>query len=595
MTPATRPEPASPPAVLTGWARIHAGSLERGALAASVYAAMVLIMWGAYNVFSGFPYETFFPYFSETHPGIAGLYYAADLLRVYENHFYHLGFVLSEILGVRGSYVPYQIVYASLWWARGLLVFLLIRRFLPDRALIAYVAGGLVLVHSADGALQWVGQMNQFGFIFWMLSAFLALTLALETRWYFSIPLVVLAAILEHRSLWSYESQILLILLFPLLLILHPRRTWRKLLPLAAVWYTVPAQYIRLTVERYASSQHTYQQSVARKVWSTASIVSDWWFNASFSLEFWKWSRSQLLAARGPEIWLSLALTAVFLCGGIATARLWPGPQDGMAGADRRGRDWKTLSWFLACGLGVLLLSFPVYLVLDVARNLWRTQMLSGMGAGMVLTALAALAASMVPRPRWRAAVFLCLAAVVAFFGSVSAIQKGAFHRAIWEKHRAAVREILEAAPSVKPNTVVVLTDIPKEGGRDPFGDGMWYDMTLRLAYIDTDVSGIYLYSDGSRPTGDNLVLHGDRWTWNGLANQPLVKNATVAQTVVVRYVPGGKGQLETSFPQALCGPDCSAAGEYRPENMIAGPIAPRTVRRYNLEPGFPNAPSPHD
>jgi hypothetical protein len=40
------------------------------------------------------------------------------------------------------------------------------------------VAGALVIVHSSDGALQWVGQMNQFGFIFWMLLAFYLLTRA---------------------------------------------------------------------------------------------------------------------------------------------------------------------------------------------------------------------------------------------------------------------------------------------------------------------------------------------------------------------------------------------------------------------------------
>ena len=42
------------------------------------------------------------------------------------------------------------------------------------------MVGALVVVHASDGALQWVGQMNQFGFIFWMLLALYVLTFAVD-------------------------------------------------------------------------------------------------------------------------------------------------------------------------------------------------------------------------------------------------------------------------------------------------------------------------------------------------------------------------------------------------------------------------------
>jgi hypothetical protein len=108
-------------------------------------------------------------------------------------------------------------------------------------------------------------------------------------------------------------------------------------------------------------------------------------------------------------------------------------------------------------------------------------------------------------------------------------------------------------------------------------------------------VSGIYESLGGERATGDNLVLRGDTWVWNREGNPPLVKNATIAQTVVVRYVPGGRGRLETVFPRDLCAPDCAAAAEYHPEKLITGPIAQRTLRRYNLKPDFASAPGLHD
>jgi len=581
MKPATRPEPASLPAALAGWARSHKQPLQAATLGAGVYAAMVLIMWGAYNVFSGFPYETGLIYNSETHPGLLGFYYTADRLRLYESNFYHLSYVLGEMLGVGGSYVPYQVVYATLWWARGFLVYLLIRRFIPNRVVLAYVAGALVLVHASDGALQWVGQMNQVGFIFWTLAAFLALTMALETRWAFSIPWIILAGLLEHRSLWSYESQIFLILVFPLVLILHPRRRWGKLAALAALWYIVPAIYIRLTIDRYASTHNTYQESVLRKSWTAGSIASDWWFNISSSLEFWKWVRGPWRGSVVSAELLSLLLAAVFLAGGFILMRLW-----GSAKARTAELDFRRLGWFLTVGAVVLILSFPVYLILDSARGLWRTQMLSGVGAGMVLAGLAGFAAMVVWRPAWRTTAFLLLASAIAFEGSLAAIQRGATHRFIWDRHRTAIREVLQVAPSVHSGTLVILTGVP--AGEDPFGDDLWFDFALRLVYPNMFVSGAYFYSSGAPAPGDNFAMRDGELVWNGKGIAPLVKEAGIAQMIVVRYDPSGKGQLETSFPRPLCAPDCRAAGEYHPENMITGPISPRALRRYNLEPGFP-------
>lgn len=571
---------------LAAWIRANKLPLQAAALTASVYAAMVLIMWGAYNVFSGFPYETGLIYNSETHPGLLGFYYTADRLRLYESNFYHLGYVLGELLGVGGSYVPYQVVYASLWWARGFLVYLLIRSFMPARVMLAYVAGALVLVHASDGALQWVGQMNQVGFIFWTLAAFLAVTMALETPWKFSIPWIILAGLLEHRSLWSYESQIFLILVFPLVLILHPRRRWGKLAAIAALWYIVPAIYVRLTIERYASTHNTYQESVARKSWTAASIASDWWFNISSSLEFWKWVRGPWRGSVVSAELLSLLLAVAFLAGGVVLVRL-------RGAAQGTELDFRRLSWFLIVGAAVLALSFPVYLILDSARGLWRTQMLSGMGAGVVLAGLAGFAAMAVWRPAWRTTAFLLLGSAVAFEGSLAAIQRGATHRFIWERHRMAIREVLQVAPSVHSGTLLILTGINPE--EDPFGDDLWFDFALRLIYPNMLVSGEYFYSSGAPAPGNNFAMQDGEWVWNGNGIAPLVKKAPIAQTIVVRYDPSGKGQLETAYPRPLCTPHCSSAGEYRPENMITGPVALRTLRRYNLKPDFANAPNPRD
>jgi hypothetical protein len=54
--------------------RKGAGGEGLGAVAL-IYCLLVLCMWGAYNFFSGFPYETSLPYFSETHSWTQGFFY----------------------------------------------------------------------------------------------------------------------------------------------------------------------------------------------------------------------------------------------------------------------------------------------------------------------------------------------------------------------------------------------------------------------------------------------------------------------------------------------------------------------------------------
>ena len=136
-----------------------------------------------------------------------GLFYAADPLRPYTSVFYQLSYLLGRATGVTGSFVRYQIVYAALWLGRGVLTYEIVRRLSPCSGLLPFLAGTLVLVQASDGALNLVGQMNQFGMIFWLLLSvyFLVLAVTVESdRW---APLwCVLSLVGVRLCLWSYES-----------------------------------------------------------------------------------------------------------------------------------------------------------------------------------------------------------------------------------------------------------------------------------------------------------------------------------------------------------------------------------------------------
>jgi hypothetical protein len=540
-------------------------------LAAVVYCIIVAIMWARSGLHSGMGYETGFPYSSMTNTWWNGFLYTADPLRIHTNTFYHLSYLIAKILGIDGSYEPFQVVYATLWWTRGLLVFLILRRFFPGDTLLCYLAGSLVLVHASDRALQWVGQMNQFGFIFWMLLSFYLLLEAFRTDHAIRAVFVTSAAcFFEQMSLFSYESQLLLLLAYPIVL-LALRRRWRKWLLMSAAWYVVPAYYFKLTAVKYLhSGGSTYQESVMRKGWGVASIVNDWCFNIAASLEFWAWPRPSL------HSWVAPAITsaAVMVAGGFGTLVL----------TKTRGllcetaRVWWTL---LAAGFAAVALSFPVYLLLDSARLLWRTQFLSGIGAGLVFTALLGLLSHKLPWRAARVAILLSGGAAVVYYGSLTAMELGEFHRGIWERHRKAITEVLRVVPNVKPDAIVVLTNVPKDA--DPFGGDIWYDFAIRLIYPGIRVAGVYYYADGTRAPGDTLVAVGDSWKWDKVTGfPPLIDETSLAHTVVVRYAKSGTGSLETALPAFLCHDAC-ASELYNPSAMITGSIAPSAARRYRL------------
>ena len=252
-------------------------------------------------------------------------------------------------------------------------------------------------------------------------------------------------------SLWSYESQIVLLLVFPVILIAHRHRHRLRLAVISLAWYALPALYVWLTLDKYRlAGGRTYQESVIRKSWALSDLLGDWSFNIGASLEFWRWPRLDYGVDGGRfAAVLSLLASLAFVAGGVAVIRL----------ADESGRPGflvaKARTWWavLAAGYVFLVLSFPVYISLDGARGLWRTQFLSGLGSGVVMTAVLGLVCSYLwfaPRAL-RMAAFLALGGVIVWVGSLTAIQKGAFERSIWERHRAAMMNVLRAAPRVKP------------------------------------------------------------------------------------------------------------------------------------------------
>jgi hypothetical protein len=378
--------------------------------------------------------------------------------------------------------------------------------------------------------------------------------------------LIAAACFFEHMSLWSYEGQLPLLAALPLALPALPyaRKRW---LP-AAAWYAVQVLYLALAALRYLHpAANNYQVSVIRKGANLATVAGDWWFNIHASLAFWNWSHAP---AEGYAAVLAPVAAAVLIGGGILAFRL-----------DRSERVGLDMAWswcvLLAAGIISLVLSFSVYMLLDSARGLWRTQILSGIGASIVFASLLGLIGHKLQSERAKAAILLAGAGVITYFGTTSAIRLGALHRGVWEQHRVAMAEVLLTTPRVKPGTVVVVTNVPKDA--DPFGDAMWFDLAVRLSYPSTSVTGVYFYSDGTPAPGNTLRASQDGWRWDGSGSAPMVTKAPIANTVAIRYNRAGGGSLEPELPASVCA-DC-ARDSYQPQSVITGPMDPSARRRY--------------
>jgi hypothetical protein len=536
-------------------------------------------MWAWYGLHSGMGYETHFVFESERHPGLKSFIFQADALRPFTTLFYHLSYVLGKLSGFGGSYVPYQLVYAALWLARGLLVFALVRMLTQFDA-AAFLAGAFTILHASDGALNWVGQLNQFGFIFWMLLSFFfllkAIAAASTVR---QILLVVAAGAAVYICLFSYESPLPIVLAFPILaIILFDTWSKRKAL-LVAAYYLVPAFYILKSVSAYRrllrSNLESYQTSVLRHDWSPSALVHDWLVNCYESIAFWRWPRhyEQLAGYDSHRVVVfTFALVAAVTVVGVFFCF-------------RRKQAQAMHTWnaakLIVLGVSLIILSFPVYVLLDNATNLWRTQMLSGPAVGIAFAGLAALAK---PNQPVVGGIGLLIAASFAVQGVRSSQDLALLHRFIWEKHRLVVANILRIAPQVRPDTFFILVN----RGPEPliFGHNLWFDMALRVAYPDQHVAGVYY--DAPEKIAPGVQLHLDQSRVVAETPFALMFASTKLENVLALEAnPDRMVSLLPRLPDWLPG-YAGQDSKYVPNSVIQpGKTDDRAARRYGpLDPG---------
>jgi hypothetical protein len=477
---------------------------REGTFAALAFLLVVVGLSSLFGIFNGFNGETGLIYPSDVHQGLAGFIYG-DPLRKFTSLFYHLSYVLGSAVGERGSFVPYQVVYAALWVLRSVLTYLLVKQLMPERPALALFAGLFAAMHTADGALNWIGQLNQFGFIFLMLLSFVALVRAVESNSIARATALTTASVgAAYLSLWSYESPLPVMLAFPFAVaILRRDLARRRLLWVFGVYLVPIIAFIAENAHRYLTNagNGTYQIAVSRASFSPLALMSDLALHLTNSVAFWLWPHTSFQAERSQDYVMAFVpvIAAILILIPVAVYL-----------ESRSSKPFHIdvhLLLFACLSIGLLIASHLVILVLRDNRNLWRTEFLPGFAAawlmGATLYALLVLVPGNVPRTILAIVAF----ATVGAFATRAGVNSALYFHALWERHRIIVSSIIANAPRVADGTLIVIRNINPQN--NPFGADMWLDHALHLAYPRTMVAGIYFFQDGSSAPDTSISMDG--------------------------------------------------------------------------------------
>jgi hypothetical protein len=462
------------------------------------YAIVVCGLWAYEGLYAGFYSETGLIYPSETQDWWQAFFYV-DPLRKFTSTFYHLSYLIADALGIRGSYVSYQVVYALLWFGRAAFTFLIVREIFPERLLLASLAGLLVAMHAGDASLNWIGQLNQHGFIFCMTAGFYAYFRALkaQTPWT-GLAWAGAAAMGAYLSLWAYESPLPVEWVFlvgaPLLL----RPPMARVVP-AAIIAGVPVAFSTwLNAVRFINPTGTYQASIMRSDFTAGALASDLLFHVQQSIAFWRWPHTVWPADASVYIAFGAIVLALLLSVPIA------------ATAEERPRVDGKLLLFMGGALALIAASYAVPIVIEGNRNLWRTEFLASVPAGMLMGSLLYAAVAYNPRDYSRSVVMVFVLLFVGVYSAAAGANTAMLHRRYWEEARVMMASLLEQVPRVKDGTLFVMRGAAKDAVI--FGHNLWFDYAVKLAYPGTKVSGAFYFEDGSpapgveNPSGQHTV-----------------------------------------------------------------------------------------
>jgi hypothetical protein len=362
---------------------------------------------------------------------------------------YVLGYILTP-----DSFLGFNIIFAIWTLGKGAAMYALVRRLIPENPALALVSGGLLIVYPADSALLTLRTTNIHAGVFFFLVALNLLIVAWQ-RFLWTSLLAMLVA--EGVALAIYDGGILLSLCAPVLLIWLRHGIDKRLLSVAALWWTVSIAFlVHLLVTLTDSASYAAGLLVRSGVTNAhvVDILRSWRYSVAHAYRrnfTTGWSEAvRGLNWQDPYLHLSAALTVFVIIPAIwLHARR---DEDTTTTVDTKGY------LVLAClGAIAVLPGFGMYLPTEWRNSSWRVFLYSSIGAALAVSATCFLFARLFGQ--WQRLVFVGLTSALIGIATVHALAQHRGYFEYSERQLQILADILREAPRLTPGTTVLLID----------------------------------------------------------------------------------------------------------------------------------------
>src|SRR5712692_272530 len=407
---------------------------------------------------------------------------------------YVLGYILTP-----SSFLGSNIVLALWLLGKGVAMYALVRRLVPENPALAFVSGALLVVYPADRAFLTFLTTNVQAGVFLLLVALNLLIVAWQRfRW----PTLLAMLLAEGVALGTYEGGLLLTLGAPVLLVWLRDGIDKRLAAVAALWWAVSIAFVFHLIRTLRDpASYAAGLLVGSGLDSPfLEILRSWFYSVTraYIRTFGSgWYRAlRELAPQDPYLHLSAGLT-VFL----TLPAIWL-----HARRDEETKPGVDIKRYLVLGsLGVVavLAGFAMYLPTTSRNSSWRVFLYSSIGAALAVGVACFLFARLFGQ--WQRIVFI---GVTSFLIGIATVHALAQHQGYFEysqRQQQILAGIISQAPHLEPGTTVLLVD-----RTPPAAFKAWsmcgvvsncLEWALRYIYGDPTLRAMYC-APGYRPRG---------------------------------------------------------------------------------------------
>ena len=348
------------------------------------------------------------------------------------------------------SFLGYHLVNFAIFWGKMVLLYGILCQLKLPR-LYAFLATMLFMVYPVNSDLM---SLRSLPMQFSMVSLLAAVYLILD---YQKHP-----TRLRLLGIWlgllfnvaSNESGYAIILVIPLLWWLRRRELTWKNFNLTAIWYIFPAFKAVYLLLLLSANQGFYRSDLFSSASDSPEVLSKAFNTFTAMINVYRntfvdgWQEA--LSALNQNGWLFLTIVMLALVGGIAWCLLRAKDADTFPSV-RQG------IW-LASGLLLIMPAVGVLIWIESYRdNLWRLYFYVPIAAAIAVFSLIVLLTALIARPRYRNAALIILC-IILMFPALSRLFLQHEHFVNSANRKAALlRDVLEIAPQVAPDTVLIL------------------------------------------------------------------------------------------------------------------------------------------